>query len=72
MINGGTLDKTKYLLIVSRYKRHKNLYYLHDAPILSDYDFDVLHELVSLIESKHEDWTDGYRYSDKVGPIIDD
>jgi DNA ligase (NAD+) len=62
----------QYNLLVETINYHTNLYHLEQAPIISDYDYDVLFDLCIQVESAHPDWTRADSPTHRVGSDIQD
>lgn len=46
---------------------HNHLYYDQDAPVISDYEYDLLQRELAALESRHPEWKDAKSPSQQVG-----
>lgn len=50
------ITRTEYHILCEKIWEHNRLYYVENAPVLSDFEFDKLLEQVIAIEKEHPDW----------------
>jgi len=60
-------DKDRILALRKELHEHNHRYYILDAPILSDYDFDQLLKELELLEAQHPELYDPNSPSQRVG-----
>lgn len=64
------MDKSRYLQLCYEIGEHDRRYYLEDAPVISDYEYDVLlRELVSF-EKEHPEWVSDSSPSLRIGDAV--
>lgn len=50
------MSHEEYLALVKEAAYHSNLYYNHDAPEISDFEYDQLTQRIKAAEAEHPDW----------------
>ena len=54
MTNGMT--QSEYLKLIHEVQKHDRLYYVEHAPVISDYDYDMLYKKLEKMEKEHPEW----------------
>ncbi len=49
-------NKQEYLSLVKEIQRHNKLYYVNDAPEITDFEYDMLLEKLKQTEQEHPEW----------------
>ncbi len=60
--------KVELMRLALEIERHDKAYYQHDAPLISDADYDALRQRLEAIEAKFPDLVSGGSPSQKVAP----
>lgn len=56
-----------YDALVAEIWQHNEAYYVHDTPIITDYEYDLLYRQLLQIEAEHPEWVSSDSPSQKVG-----
>lgn len=60
-------SREEYEALKQQVQEHDRLYYVENAPIISDYAYDILLKKLEAIEKEHPDWIDASSPTAKVG-----
>lgn len=64
--------RERYEKLIKELNYHAHRYYVLDAPVISDYEYDLLMKELEEIESAHPDWVSGDSPSQRAGgPALD-
>lgn len=66
----GTIDRKKYESLCHEAWKHNHLYYIENAPAISDYEFDQLLLKIEEIEKQHPDWIASFSPTQRVGEAL--
>lgn len=61
------LSRQQYQALCKQIAAHDERYYQHDAPSISDADYDALRKQLLAMETQHPEWVDAQSPSNKVG-----
>lgn len=54
------ITKEHYLQLIKDIEKYDEYYYQHNAPLISDYEYDKLLEALEAIEKKHPEWVSAH------------
>jgi DNA ligase (NAD+) len=60
-------SREEYEALKKQVQEHDRLYYVENAPEISDYAYDLLHKKLEVIEKEHPDWVSANSPTKKVG-----
>jgi DNA ligase (NAD+) len=60
-------EKTRYEELIRQINHHSHLYYVADAPVITDAEFDSLVRELNQIEARHPDWVTADSPTQRVG-----
>ena len=60
----------RYLELVEELNYHSKLYYTKDAPVISDYDYDMMMVELKKMEEEHPDWIRPDSPTQRVGDAL--
>lgn len=51
------MTQNDYLKLIHEVQKHDRLYYVEHAPVITDYDYDMLYKKLEKMEKEHPEWT---------------